>query len=94
MSIYGREGRNMAKKKSDPFEESLKKLQAIVEKMERGDLPLEDAVESYTEGVKLAQYCHQKLEEAEAKVQTLMKDLDGEWKTAPFEASPGSGDES
>jgi exodeoxyribonuclease VII small subunit len=81
----------MAKKKADPFEESLKKLQAIVEKMERGDLPLEDAVESYTEGIKLAQYCHRKLEEAEARVQTLMKDLDGELKTVPFEVPPSSG---
>lgn len=83
----------MAKKKSDLFEESLKKLQAIVEKMERGDLPLEEAVESYTEGVRLAQYCHQKLEEAEARVQMLMKDLDGEWKTIPFDAATETGSE-
>jgi exodeoxyribonuclease VII small subunit len=83
----------MAKKKSDPFEESLKKLQSIVEKMERGDLPLEEAVESYTEGVRLAQYCHQKLEEAEGKVQMLMKDLDGEWKTIPFDAAKEGGSE-
>jgi exodeoxyribonuclease VII small subunit len=85
----------MAKKKADPFEESLKKLQSIVEKMESGDLPLEEAVESYTEGVRLAQYCHRKLEEADAKVQVLMKDLDGEWKTGPFEPlQDGTGDES
>jgi exodeoxyribonuclease VII small subunit len=85
----------MAKKKADPFEESLKKLQSIVEKMESGDLPLEEAVESYTEGVRLAQYCHRKLEEADAKVQVLMKDLDGEWKPGPFEPlQDGTGDES
>ncbi|MCU0573406.1 MAG: exodeoxyribonuclease VII small subunit [Syntrophobacteraceae bacterium] len=79
----------MAKKKTDPFEESLKKLQAIVEKMERGDLPLEDAVESYTEGIRLAQACHQKLEEAEARVRMLMKDTEGDWKPVPFDVSPG-----
>lgn len=78
----------MAKKKSDAFEESLKKLQAIVEKMERGDLPLEDAVESYTEGMKLAQACQQKLEEAEARVRMLLKEADGEWKAVPFDVEP------
>jgi len=79
----------MARKKTDAFEESLKKLQAIVEKMERGDLPLEDAVESYTEGMRLAQACHQKLEEAEARVRMLMKDTEGDWKPVPFEVTPG-----
>jgi exodeoxyribonuclease VII small subunit len=84
----------MAKKKTDPFEESLRKLQAIVEKMERGDLPLEEAVESYTEGMRLAQACHQKLEEAEARVRMLLKDTEGDWKAVPFDASPGgTGDE-
>lgn len=75
----------MAKKKSEPFEEALKKLQVIVEKMERGDLPLEEAMESFTEGIKLVQHCNQKLEEAESKVQMLLKDQDGEWIATPFE---------
>ena len=83
----------MAKKKSEAFEEALKKLQAIVEKLERGDLPLEEAMDSFTEGIKLAQYCHQKLEEAENKVQMLVKDPQGNWGTTPFETgeekSPG-----
>ncbi|MCU0587581.1 MAG: exodeoxyribonuclease VII small subunit [Syntrophobacteraceae bacterium] len=83
----------MARKKTDPFEESLKKLQALVEKMERGDLPLEEAVESYTEGMRLAQACHQKLEEAESKVRMLMKDSEGEWQTMPFDTPTGGSTE-
>ncbi|GLI33109.1 exodeoxyribonuclease VII small subunit [Desulforhabdus amnigena] len=75
----------MAKKKGEPFEEALKKLQMIVEKLEKGDLPLEEAMESFTEGIKLAQYCHQKLEEAENKVQMLLKDPEGSWSVVPFE---------
>lgn len=78
----------MSKKKSEQFEESLKKLQVIVEKLERGDLPLEAAMESFTEGIQLVQLCHQKLEEAEKKVQLLVKDQQGAFTTAPFE--PGS----
>ncbi len=80
----------MAKKRSDQFEEAMKKLQAIVEKLERGDLPLEEAMESFTEGMRLAQICHQKLEEAENRVQTLLKDQQGGWSTVPFEPSPGN----
>ncbi len=75
----------MAKKKSEAFEEALKKLQGIVEKLERGDLPLEDALSSFTEGVKLAKFCHQKLEEAENKIQELLKDEQGNWTNATLE---------
>lgn len=81
----------MAKKKTEQFEESLKKLQTIVERLERGDLSLEESMESFAEGVRLAQYCHQKLEEAEDKVQTLLKDQEGRWTVAPFE-TPGPHD--
>jgi exodeoxyribonuclease VII small subunit len=76
----------MAKKKSDQFEDSLKRLQEVVEKLERGDLPLEEAMESFSEGIRLAQFCHKKLEEAENKVQMLLKDQQGGWVSAPFES--------
>ncbi|HOV84746.1 MAG TPA: exodeoxyribonuclease VII small subunit [Syntrophobacteraceae bacterium] len=76
----------MSRKKSEPFEDALKKLQAVVEKLERGDLPLEEAVESFTEGIRLVQFCHRKLEEAEKKVQVLMADPEGGVSALPFEA--------
>jgi exodeoxyribonuclease VII small subunit len=75
----------MSKKKSEQFEDAVKRLQAIVEKLERGDLPLEQAMESFAEGMQLVHLCHQKLEEAEKKVQILMKDQQGGWAAAPFE---------
>ncbi len=78
-------GSIMVKKRSEAFEDALKKLQEIVEKLERGDLPLEDAMKSFTEGVQLAQFCHQKLEEAENKIQTLLKDEEGNWAALPME---------
>jgi exodeoxyribonuclease VII small subunit len=76
----------MSKKKSEQFEESLKRLQVIVEKLERGDLPIETAMESFTEGIQLVQLCHQKLEEAEKKVQLLVKDQQGTFTTTSFES--------
>lgn len=75
----------MSKKKSEQFEESLKRLQAIVEKLERGDLPLEQAMESFTEGIQLVQVCHQKLEQAEKQVRMLVRDQQGGFTTAAFE---------
>ncbi len=84
----------MAKKKGEQFEDSLKRLQAIVEKMERGDLPLEEAVEAYTEGIRLVQVCHQKLEEAENRVQVLLKDQQGAWSATPLESASSAGSES
>ncbi|MGV8075006.1 MAG: exodeoxyribonuclease VII small subunit [Syntrophobacteraceae bacterium] len=78
----------MAKKKSETFEDALKKLQAIVNRMERGDLPLEEAVESFSEGIRLVQYCHGRLEEAESKVQMLIQGRQDEFELTPFDSSP------
>ena len=80
----------MAKKKSDQFEDALKRLQEVVEKLEKGDLPLEEAMECFSEGIRLAQFCHKKLEEAENKVQMLLKDQQGGWANAPFEDITGN----
>lgn len=73
------------KKTEESFEEALHKLEKTVESLEKGDMPLEKAVEAFTEGIRLVQHCHQKLEEAENKVQILLKNQEGDWKVAPFE---------
>ena len=69
-----------ASKAPVPFEEALKKLEAIVEAMESDDLPLETLIKRYEEGVRLAQICQAKLAEAELKIQQLEKDAAGEMK--------------
>ena len=73
----------MARKKEN-FEEALQKLEAIVAKMEEGDLPLEQALEAFEEGVRLAKFCTGKLDEAERKVEKLIRDQAGKIQTAPF----------
>jgi len=75
----------MVRKKAEQFEEALKNLEKIVEKLERGDLPLEDSLAAFTEGIRLVQFCHKKLEEAENKVQMLLKNEQGEWSGTPFD---------
>jgi exodeoxyribonuclease VII small subunit len=66
------------------FEDSLKKLETIVEQLEKGDLPLEESLKLFEQGVDLSAICKKELDEAEGKVQTLIKQRDGSLKTAPF----------
>ena len=72
--------------KKPPFEEALQKLEAIVEAMETGDLPLETLIARYEEGARLVKICQEKLAEAEVKIQQLEKTAAGELKLKPFEA--------
>ncbi len=66
------------------FEESLKELEAIVTQLERGDLPLEDSIKKFEEGMRLSSLCKQELDAAEGKVQILLKQRDGSMKPEPF----------
>ena len=66
------------------FEESLKKLESIVEQLEKGDLALEDSLKLFEEGVNLSSACKQELETAEGKVQMLVKQRDGSMKPETF----------
>jgi exodeoxyribonuclease VII small subunit len=66
------------------FEQSLKNLETIVDKLEKGDLPLEESLKLFEEGVGLSATCRKELEAAEGKVQMLIKQRDGSLKTEPF----------
>lgn len=61
----------MAKKMS--FEEAMQKLDLIVKQLEQGQIPLEEAIKIFEEGVKLYRSCASQLEEAEKKLQKLVK---------------------
>lgn len=56
------------------FEESLRQLEFIVEELEKGDLPLEEALKLFEKGVELARFCHNKLDEVKRKVEILVKE--------------------
>lgn len=77
---------NPAKTGNLPFEEALKKLEAIVEAMESDELPLETLLAKYEEGRQLAKACQDKLAEAELKIQQLEKGAEGELKLKPLTA--------
>lgn len=69
------------------FETKLNRLEEIVEKMEGGDLPLEDSLKMFEEGVRLARECQTQLNAAEQRVKVLTAvDSDGNAETTDFKA--------
>lgn len=68
------------------FEKSLGRLEEIVRRLENADLSLDDAMKLFEEGVSLSGDCQKQLEEAEGRVELLMKKADGKFDTQPFEA--------
>ena len=76
----------MAKRstKTPDFETALSELEALVEKMERGDLSLDESLRQFERGVQLTRSCQQALKEAEQKVQVLLE-KDGQITLEPFE---------
>ena len=73
------------------FEDALNKLEKIVSKLEEGDIPLEESLKLFEEGIRLSRFCNQKLDEAEKKVEILLKGKDGILKPQPFDPSINPG---
>ncbi|WP_163835422.1 exodeoxyribonuclease VII small subunit [Spartinivicinus ruber] len=75
----------MARKKTAiSFEESLTELEKLVEQLESGELPLEDALQAFEQGIKLTRDCQQALAKAEQKVNLLLE-KNGLQNIEPFE---------
>lgn len=72
------------------FEESLQRLEAIVTELEKGDVPLDRALQLFDEGMKLSGSCRKELEEAEGKVEILLK-RNGKLQAEPFDAENPAG---
>ncbi|RII27285.1 MAG: exodeoxyribonuclease VII small subunit [Geobacter sp.] len=68
----------------EKFETSLKKLEEVVRKLEGGELSLEDSLKAFEEGVRQAAFCNKKLNEAEQRVEMLLKQKDGSFGRVPF----------
>jgi exodeoxyribonuclease VII small subunit len=67
------------------FEQAMEKLEQIVNRLENGDVPLEQAIELFQDGMKLSHLCGQKLEVVERKIETLMEE-NGTLVKKPFQS--------
>ena len=62
------------------FESSLNELEAIVRQLEDGDLPLEESLKLFENGVKLSRECRERLAHAERRIEMLLKDSNGDFR--------------
>ncbi len=71
---------------AEKFETVLKKLEEVVLRLEGGELSLDDSLKAFEEGVKYANFCSKKLDEAESRVELLLKQKDGTFVKKEFQA--------
>jgi len=69
------------------YEEALKKLEKIVEELEKGDLSLDEALKKYQEGIELSRICAQRLDNARKKIDILTKGKKGEFELKTLDES-------
>jgi exodeoxyribonuclease VII small subunit len=67
------------------FEEALENLEKIIEELENGKLSLDESLAAFEEGIKLSRICQKQLDEAERKIEVLLKGEDGQLKLADFD---------
>jgi len=75
------------------YEAAVAELDTIVKKLEEGDLPLESSLQLYERGVHLARFCHARLEEAERRIEILLRDNQGRPVTTAFSELQQTNDE-
>jgi exodeoxyribonuclease VII small subunit len=87
----------MSTAKAKTFESSLEDLERIVRELEQGELPLEKSLELFEQGVKLSRECQDRLNQAERRIEVLMRDNQGRPTVKPFESetdlNAGGGEE-
>ena len=71
------------------FEDAIGRIEEIIKKLETGEIPLEESLKLFEEGMNLINFCQKKLNEVEQKVEILIKNEGGQIETRPFDPSLG-----
>lgn len=74
-----------APSRSNEFEQAFQKLETVVKRLENEELPLDESLQLFEEGIRLSRFCHQRLEEVEKKIELILADAKGQPRTEPFE---------
>ena len=83
----------MSTAKPKTFESSLEELERIVRELEHGELPLERSLELFEQGVALSRECQDRLNQAERRIEILMRDNQGQTTTRPFDEAGSDSDD-
>jgi exodeoxyribonuclease VII small subunit len=75
--------------KPNEFEKAFQDLEKIVQRLESEELPLDESLQLFEEGIRLSRFCNQKLEEVEKKIELILADAKGQPVTEPFEMEEG-----
>jgi exodeoxyribonuclease VII small subunit len=75
------------------FETSLEALEEIVHKLEQGDLPLEESLGLFEQGIHLSRECQERLSQAERRIEVLLRDQQGRPTVTPFDDDKQTGAE-
>ena len=74
-----------ARARANEFEKAFQHLEKIVQRLEGEELPLDESLQLFEEGIRLSRFCHQRLEEVEKKIETILADAKGQPVTEPFD---------
>jgi exodeoxyribonuclease VII small subunit len=74
-----------ARSRTNEFEKSFQQLEKIVQRLESEELPLDESLQLFEEGIRLSRFCHTRLEEVEKKIELILADAKGEPRTEEFE---------
>ena len=74
----------MATKRANDFEKAFQQLEGIVKRLESEELPLDESLRLFEEGIGLSRFCHSRLEEVEKKIELILADAKGQPRTEPF----------
>jgi exodeoxyribonuclease VII small subunit len=83
----------MSDSPNNEFEKSFQQLETIVRRLENEDLPLDDSLQLFEEGIRLSRFCHQRLEEVEKKIELILADAKGQPSTQAFEQEVAADDD-
>jgi exodeoxyribonuclease VII small subunit len=73
-------------RKSNEFEKAFQHLETIVKRLESEEMPLDESLQLFEEGIRLSRFCNQKLEEVEKKIELILADAKGQPRIEPFES--------
>jgi len=83
----------MTARRANDFEKAFQQLEKIVQRLESEELPLDDSLQLFEEGIRLSRFCNQKLEEVEKKIELILADAKGQPRIEAFEEEVADEDE-